>query len=172
MVVPLSILSHVVAQDFNLLQQLPMSTLLILLISLAISLVTTIANRAMMNVDEYKRITIESQYARQEVMAAMRSKNQRAIAKAQKLQQETMKDQQKMMMGRMKTTLLFFVPFILIWQVLINFFKGVTAYMPLDFPWIGSELSVGTWYIFCSISTNIVVSRVLGLTFEIEPRAA
>ena len=159
-----------VAQDFSSLQQPPMSTVLILLISLVISLVTTIANRMVINMEEYKKFTIDSTHLRQELMSAMKGGNQRHIAKLQKQQQDMMKVQQKMTMDRMKIMLFFFIPFILIWQVLGNFFQGNIAVMPFEAPYIGKQLSVGTWYIFCSVSTNIVVSRVFGLTFEIEPR--
>lgn len=161
---------QLVAQDLSSLQQPPASTILILLISLTISLVTTIANRMVIKMDEFKKFTIESTHLRQELMSAMRGGNQRQIAKLQKQQQDMMKVQQKMTMDRMKIMLFFFIPFILIWQVLGNFFQGIIAFMPFEAPWIGKQLTVGSWYIFCSISTNIVVSRVLGLTFEIEPR--
>jgi uncharacterized membrane protein (DUF106 family) len=127
-----------------------------------------------MDMDEYRKWTIGSQYARQELMEAMRSENQRRISRAQKRQQDMMKTQQKMTMDRMKIMLFFMIPFLLIWQVLRNFFKGVEfiALMPFKLPFIAptGTLSVSTWYLFCSIATNIVISRVLGLTFEIEPK--
>ncbi|MBS7637799.1 DUF106 domain-containing protein [Candidatus Bathyarchaeota archaeon] len=162
-------LSHLIMQEFNYLQRPPASTLLILLVSALISLVTALANRKVMNLEEYRRLTIQSHEVRRELMEAMRSGSQRRIAKAQKQQQEMMKAQQKMMMDRMKITLFFIIPFILIWQALVNFFKGVVAYMPFDAPFIGRELTVTHWYIICSISTNIIISRILGLTFEVEP---
>ena len=106
-------------------------------------------------------------------MEAMRSGNQRRTARLQKRQQQMMKEQQKMTANRLKLTLLFFVPFILIWQVLRNFIGGVEyiALMPFKVPWIAPKgtLSFSTWYIICSMATNIVISRVLGLTFEIDP---
>jgi len=162
------------AQDLTFLQRPPASTIFILVLSTAISLVTSVANRMVMDLDEYKRLTIESQHLRQELMEAMRSGNKRRISQAQTRQQEMMKTQQKMTMGRMKLMLFFFIPFILIWQVLNNFLKGVEyiALMPFKVPFLVPKgtLSVSTWYIICSVATNIVISRVLGLTFEIEPK--
>jgi uncharacterized membrane protein (DUF106 family) len=165
----LSILSNVIAQDLTVLQQIPTSTLLVLLISMAIGLVTTLVNRLVMNMDEYKKFTIDSYHVRQELMAAMKTKNQRQIAKAQKQQQDMMKVQQKMTMNQMKTTLLFFVPFLLIWQVFTNFFTGVIAFAPFEIPMFGSQLTFSSWYIISSLSSGIIARRVLGLSFEIEP---
>lgn len=174
MIGPLSILSYFAAMDLGFLQQPPASTLFILVLSVAISLVTSVANRMVIDMDEYKRWTVESHHLRQELMEATRSGNQRRIAKAQKRQQQMMKTQQKMTTDRMKLMLFFFIPFILIWQVLRNFLSGVEyiALMPFEVPWIAPKgtLSISTWYFLCSISTNIVISRILGLTFEIEPR--
>lgn len=165
-----TIISRLISQEISLIQEPPISAVLILLISLVISVTTTLANRMVIKMDEYKKFTIESAHLRQELMAAIRSGNQRQIAKIQKQQQDMMKIQQKMTLDRMKIMLFFFVPFILIWQILGSFFTGTIAYLPFDAPWIGRELSVGSWYIMCSISTNIIISRVLGLTFEIEPK--
>ncbi len=174
MIDPSSLLSNLATLDLSPLQQPPMSAFFMLGLSTAISLVTSFANRMVMDMDEFKSWTIESHHVRQEMMEAMRSGNQRRIAKAQKRQQDMMKTQQKMTSDRMKIMLFFMIPFLAIWQLLRNFFKGVTyiAVMPFTAPWIAPNgtLSVGTWYLFCSIAMNIVISRVLGLTFEIEPK--
>jgi len=171
---PLSLLSHLAALDLSFLQQPPLSTLFMLGLSTAISFATSIANRVVIDMDEYKQWMIESQHVRQELMEAMKGGNKRRIAKAQKQQQDMMKTQQKMMGDRMKIMLFFMIPFLLIWQLLGRFFKGIDfiALMPFTAPWIApmGTLTVSTWYIFCSISTNIIISRILGLTFEIEPR--
>ena len=173
MIDPLSLASSLAALDFSLLKEPPWSTLFILGISVAISLVTTVANRMVMDLDEYRRWMVESRHLQQELMGAMRSGNQRHIAKVRKRQQDMTKTQQKMMMNQWKTMLFTFVPFILIWQVLTKFFSGVTiAYMPFNMPWIAPQgtLSLWTWYLFCSISTSTILRRILGLTLEIEPR--
>jgi uncharacterized membrane protein (DUF106 family) len=147
-----------------------MATIFILFLSIVISLVTSLANRRIMNLEEYRKMMIESNRVRSEVMEAMRSGNQRRISKAQNRQKELMQAQSKMSMDRMKIMLFFMVPFLIIWQFLGNFFgKNIIAYMPFKAPFLGSELAIGYWYIICSITTNIIISRALGLTFEIDP---
>ena len=164
------IISTLTTADFTFLQQPPMATIFILLLSFSLSLATSLANRRIMNLEAYRSMMIESSRVREEVMAAMRSGNQRRISRAQKRQQDLMKQQSKMSMDRMKITMYFIIPFLLIWQVLGNFFGGVVvAYMPFNAPPFGEKLTIGNWYILCSIASNIVISRILGLTFEIDP---
>ena len=153
------------------LQQPPYATFFILALTIVINLVMSFANKRAMDLEKYRRVMIESAKVRQELMEAMKSGNQRKISRAQNKQQDLLKEQQEMSMGRMKLTLYFFIPFILIWQVLNNFFGNtIIAYMPLKFPFFGTELTIANWYILCSISVNIILSRVMGLTFEIDPQ--
>ena len=88
----------------------------------------------------------------------------------QKKQQELMSQQSRSTMDRMKISLFFMIPFLIIWRLLGSFFGGITiAFFPIKIPLIPENFSVANWYILCSITINIIISRVLGLTFEIEP---
>lgn len=166
----MDLISSLAGLDLSVLQQPPLATFFILGLVSVISLATTLLNRRVMNLDEYKKMMIESNRVRKEVMEAMRSGNQRAISKAQNKQQELMKAQQQMSSQRMKISLYTLIPILVMWQVLLNFFRGViVAYMPFKAPFLSLELNVGGWYILCSFATSIVLQRVLGLTFEIGP---
>ena len=163
-------LPRLVAAGLDFLKQPPMSTISILALSAVINLIMSLVNRRTMNLDEYRRMMEESHHAQRELMAAMRSGNQRRISRAQRKQQEVSQAQLKMSGDRMKTTLFFMVPLLLLWPVLGNFFgRGIIAYMPFDAPLFGTKLNLVNWYFLCSISTNILFQRVLGFTFEIEP---
>jgi uncharacterized membrane protein (DUF106 family) len=41
--------------------------------------------------------------------------------------------------------------------------------MPFNAPFFPEELTIGSWYLLCSLSVNIILSRIIGLTFEIDP---
>jgi uncharacterized membrane protein (DUF106 family) len=158
------------ALDISFLQEPPEATIFILFLSLVLGIVTSLANLRAVDLEEYRNMTLESHRVRQEMMEAMKSGNQSRIDRAQNRQQKLMSQQSKMTMERMKISLLFMIPFILIWQILGRFFGGATiAYFPVDLPLIPQEMSVANWYILCSITFNIIISRALGLTFEIEP---
>jgi uncharacterized membrane protein (DUF106 family) len=166
----ISTIGSLVSLNIEFLQQPPYATIFILVLTLAINMVMSYANKRSMDLDAYRKMMVEGSRARKEVMEAMKSGNQRRITKAQNRQNELMKEQNKASMGRMKLTMYVFIPFILIWQVLNGFFgQTIVAYMPFNAPFFPEELTIGNWYLLCSISVNIVLSRIIGLTFEIDP---
>lgn len=167
----IDLLSNLVSADYSFLQQPPGATIFILVFTVVINLVMSFANRRQIDLDSYKSMMIESARVREELMTALKSGNQRRISKAQNRQQELMKQQQKSSMDRMKISMYLIIPFLLIWQFLGKFFgSGVIAYMPFNAPFFGTELTIGNWYILCSMTSNIIISRVLGVTFEIDPK--
>jgi uncharacterized membrane protein (DUF106 family) len=166
----MNLLSSLASADLSSLQQPPTATILILLLSIALNLVIGFLGRRSMDLNEYRRIMTESRIAQQEVMAAMKSGNQRRISKAQKRQQELSQESMKISGNRMKTSIFYIIPLMLLWPVLGRFFgDAIIAHMPFKSPFSGLELKMGSWYVLCSLTTSIIIQRVLGLTFEIYP---
>lgn len=167
----IDLLSGLTAADLTFLKQPPVATVFILLLSATINSIMSLANRRNMNLAEYRRIMEESHHVRQEVMAAMRSDNKRRIDRAQKRQQEVSQAQMKISGGRMKTMIYFMIPLLIFWPILSKFYgKATIAFMPFDAPLVGTDLTMINWYFLCSITTNILFQRILGMTFEIEPK--
>ena len=165
-----SLFAAVTAEGLDFLKNQPYATYSILAIAVGLGLVTNFINIKFMNLAEHRQMMIETKRAQSEMMDATKSGNQRRIDKAQRRQQEVMKLQSKMSMDRMKITFAFFIPFILIWQVLNSFFGTVNiAQLPFELPFFPRDLNVSNWYLLCSFGGNVVVSRILGLTFEIDP---
>jgi uncharacterized membrane protein (DUF106 family) len=151
-------------------QEPPMATLAIAGISLILAITTSIIGMRSMDLETYKKLTIESNKARREAIEATRSGNQRRIDRAQKRQAELMQQQSKISMDRMRSSMIFTIPMILVWPSLGRFFGGtIVAYFPFDFPYIPREFTFIQWYILCSFTLNILLNRILGLTFEIDP---
>lgn len=147
-----------------------MATLMIMGISIMLATVTSFIGVRSLDLDNYKRLMIESSKARKEVMNATRSGNQRRIEKAQRKQQDLMAQQSKVSMDRMKSSMLFTLPMLLIWPSFGRFFGDtIVAYFPFNFPYIPREFTFVQWYLMCSFSFNIIINRVFGLTFEIDP---
>ena len=156
--------------DLSLYQQPPYATLAIMGITLVLSLFTSFIGVRSLDLVQYRRLMIESSKARKELMDATRSGNQRRIDKAQKHQNDLMQQQSKMSMDRMKSSMLFTVPLLLVWPSLGRFFGDtIVAYFPFDFPYIPRAFSFIQWYLLCSFSMNVILNRVFGLTFEIDP---
>jgi uncharacterized membrane protein (DUF106 family) len=156
--------------DLSLYQQPPYATLAIMGISLLLATITSFIGVRSLDLEQYRRLMIESARARKEIMDATRSGNQRRIDKAQKKQNQLMQEQSKMSMDRMRSSMLFTVPMLLIWPSLGRFFgEIIVANFPFDFPYIPREFSFIQWYLLCSFSMNVILNRVFGLTFEIDP---
>ena len=164
------LLSSFVKINLSYLQQPPMATIFILGLVTVISLVTSLLTLKATDLEEYRKMMIESSHVRKEMMEAMKSGDQRRISKVQRRQQELMRTQSKITIDRMKIMLFTFVPIIIMWQILIKFYGSTTiARIPFNAPIFGSELKIGGWYILCSFATSIIFQRILGLTFEIGP---
>jgi uncharacterized membrane protein (DUF106 family) len=151
-------------------KQPPYATLAIIAISMTLATITSYIGVRSLDLEQYRRLMIQSARARREVMEATRSGNQRRIDKAQKRQQELMQQQSKMSMDRMRSSMLFTVPMLLIWPSLGRFFGDtIVAYFPFDFPRIPREFTFIQWYLLCSFTMNVLMNRLFGLTFEIDP---
>ena len=156
--------------DLSMYKQPPYATLAIMTISLLLATTTSYIGVRSLDLKQYRRLMIDSSKARKELMDATRSGNQRRIDKAQKRQNELMQQQSKMSMDRMRSSMLFTIPMILIWPSLGGFFGGIiVAQFPFDFPWIPREFSFIQWYLLCSFTFNVLLNRLFGLTFEIDP---
>jgi len=165
-----NLLLEAVKLNLDFLKTPPYATYAILIIAAGLGLVTSLVNLKFMDLNQYRQMQINSKKAQNELMEATKSGNQRRIDRAQKKQQELMGQQTKISTDRMKISLFFFIPFILIWQLLSSFFGPITiAYFPFDAPFIPRTLSVANWYLLCSFGTSTIISHLLGLTFEIDP---
>ncbi len=159
-----------IAIDFGAFAAPPYATFAIMGIALTLGTVTSLIGVRSMDLDAYRKLTIESSRVRKELMDATRSGNQRRISKVQKRQQDLMSQQSKISMDRMKSSMFFTIPLLFLWRPLSEFFSGIViAYFPFSFPWVPLEFKFIQWYILCSISFNIVLNRVFGLSFEIDP---
>ena len=156
--------------DLTMYQQPPWATLAIMGISIVLAIFTSFIGVRSMDLDQYRTLMIESSKARKELMDATRSGNQRKIDKAQKRQSELMQQQSKMSMDRMRSSMLFTIPMLLVWPYLGKFFgTTIVANFPFNFPYIPREFTFIQWYLLCSFSINVVMNRLFGLTFEIDP---
>ncbi len=161
---------HNIALELSQFQTPPMATLAIMGITLCIATFTSFIGVRSLDLDKYRAMMIESNKVRKEVMDATRSGNQRRIEKAQRRQQDLMQQQSKMSMDRMRSSMLFTIPMLLIWPAFGRFFgETIVAYFPFTFPYIPREFTFIQWYLLCSFSMNVILNRIFGLTFEIDP---
>lgn len=154
----------------------PYSTLFVLLLALAVSFLTSLANRLLSNPEKSKVWRKEISEWNSELRKAQKEGDKKTLDKVMKRQKEIMQLQSKMMWQSMKVTLLFIVPLFLIWQFLgsayvitvnnvpspapVAYFPGFGAILPIPI----FQISLIWWYLLSSMLFGTVFSHVFGLT--------
>ena len=122
---------------------IPNSTLFILLLSMSLSFLTALANRLLTNREqlsawrkEVARWTADSKKAR-------KSGDKKLLAKVKRKEKHILSLQSKMMWQSMKVSLLFMIPFFLIWQLLIGFYGDEPV---ATIPWIDGRWDLPLFY--------------------------
>lgn len=144
--------------DWLLSPQPPAATIFILLLCVSLTLLTTTVNRLLTNPEQQRAWRREIKMWTDQFKEAQRSKDKKNLAKVEKQRARIMKLQQKMSWQSMKVSLLFFIPFIIIWQVLWGIYSEPVAYLP-GF----GHLSIVYWYLLCSLFFSTVFSRAMGV---------
>jgi len=142
---------------------IPNSTLFILLISMSLSSLTALANRLLTNREQVNAWRKEVARWNADFKTARKSGDKKLLAKVKRKERHILKLQSKMMWQSMRVSLIFMVPFILIWQLLTGFYGYTTiAYIP----WIEGvfEMPLFYWYLLCSLTSGTLISKALGVT--------
>ena len=152
---------------------IPLATLVIMLIAVAVSFLNMGINRLlitrMCGWKEYKVMQKETSEHRSQMMQAMRANDKKLIEKLKKKQSQIDNMQKKMMKPQM---VLFPISFsyIIIWYLfLIPVYGGnAVAIVPgiaLNLtPIIPNGIPVFIWYILCSFFFGTLASRIIGIT--------
>jgi uncharacterized membrane protein (DUF106 family) len=143
----------------------PNSMFFIALLAFAVSLATSLSNRFLTNREQLKAWNKEIREWRAESMKATRSGDKKLMAKVKKQERHVMQLQSKMTLQSMKTSVLWFIPLMLMWYVLLPQIVPIgeiVAYLP----WISGEfpLNVFLWYLLCSFLAGALFTRLLGLS--------
>ncbi len=158
---------------------IPWSNVIVIGVSLLLSLMTTGANRFLVNykmVTNYRR---EFMLWQQAVKKARKEGDEKQLDKLMKRQAAVMKMSSRASLEQMKTTAITFVPLLLIYNVLLTAFPShiAVAYSPILIPGANvtdggaaSFLSVVYWYFITSFVISIPLSRLFGIqTFSLTP---
>jgi len=155
---------------FEMLQPIPVSTVFILLLSMSLTLVTSLANRFLTNQDQLRAWRREIAEWTAEFNKARKTGDKKLLAKVQKRQPQITKLQSKMTWQSMKVSFIFMIPFILLWSLFLTptyMYVTAVAYIPNI---LGSEggasfmpLSHFWWYLLCSFLFGTLFARILGL---------
>jgi uncharacterized membrane protein (DUF106 family) len=157
-------------------QTVPYVTLLILGVSLAISFLTNLVTKWKVDIKAERVVRNESNAAMKEYREALKTGDQGKIEKAKKRQSVAQKQMMATSSVRMKVSLYFLVPILIVFYVLNVFIPYTTpaAISPLPFNLLNyfvakpiGNMGLGamnfiTWYFFVSLSTNLIIARLMG----------
>jgi uncharacterized membrane protein (DUF106 family) len=159
------------------------STVVIIAAALLLSLMTSSANRFLVN---YKMVTSyrrEYMSWTQAVRKAKKDGDEKQLDKLLKKQSAMVKMSTRANLEQMKTTAITFIPLLLVYRVLLSAFPLTTAvaYSPLFFPG-AAETTFGVfkagigffsmvyWYFLSSFAIGIPLSRLFGIQqFSLNP---
>ncbi|MCW4006942.1 MAG: EMC3/TMCO1 family protein [Candidatus Bathyarchaeota archaeon] len=141
---------------------IPIATLVILGISVALSFMNMTLNRVLISRligwNEYRSMQKELAEYNSQRMTAMRANDTKTLEKLKKKESQMNSMQAKMFKPQMfllPITAIYFV----IWPILIGFFPGNVVYIP----GLGAQ-PFFAWYMICAFFFGTIASRVLGTT--------
>jgi len=151
----------------ELIQIPPYSTIFLFFLSLALSFATSLTSRLLTNREQMIAWNKEIVAWRTDSIKASRTGDKKLLAKVKKQERHIMQIQSKMMWQNMKTSLIWFFPFLLLWYTFLGpIYMGVqaVAYLPLmpNSPPMGLPLFL--WYLLCSLMSSTLINKALGLT--------
>ena len=157
--------------------------LTVLIIAFFVSLITTIANKYLVDQDEMNEIQARNKAFQKELREAQKRGDGKKIAELQAKQTEMMQDQSKMMTNSFKPMIVTFVPIILIffwmrtsaisnlvlilpapaywltltpfWHFIGHFLYGGNATIPYGIGWL-------LWYMICTFGMSQILRKFLG----------
>jgi uncharacterized membrane protein (DUF106 family) len=145
---------------------IPIATLVIMLIAIAISFLNMGVNRLLITRicgwEEYKVMRKETSEYQSQLMAAMRAKDTKRVEKLKKKESQIRNMQSKMMKPQMILLPISF-SYIIIWYVFLipTFGANAVAVVPGLAP---AGIPVIYWYMVCSFFFGTLASRIVGVT--------
>ena len=144
----------------------PIATLVIMLIAIAISFLNMGINRLLITRicgwEEYKVMRKETSEYQSQLMAAMRAKDTKRVEKLKKKESQIRNMQSKMMKPQMILLPISF-SYIIIWYIFLipTFGANAVAVVPGLAP---AGIPVIYWYMVCSFFFGTLASRIVGVT--------
>ncbi|NWG09181.1 MAG: DUF106 domain-containing protein [Nitrososphaerales archaeon] len=156
---------------------IPLSTIIVTGTAVGLNLISNVATRLLTDVERARRIRAEVKAFRKELRQAIVTKNKAKEEKLRKKEKQMTSLEMKVSMQRMKPLLFFWIPFILIYYLLVMLLEpagginAIVAISPVQIPVlnIGVPLPEGGygfnlfwWYLISSLSFSSISMKLLG----------
>ncbi len=143
----------------------PSSTIFTMVIAFTISAVTTLLNLKLIDKEKMIEWQREIQKWNAERNLAKRTGDKKLLAKVRKKEPRILQIQSRMLSQRMRTSLITFIPLLIIWQILLGFFQNIpVARLPGLMPGQPIDMPFFIWYLVCSFFIGTLLSRISGVS--------
>lgn len=142
------------------------SLFIILGIAVVVSLLVTLLNKRLVNWDLVKESKSKIAEFQKELREARSKRDMKQLHKIQQRQGEIVKLQGQMFKQTLKPTIIYLIPLMLLWIILLNVYSGwVVAWLPfsIDLPFFGRLVAfgVGWWYFISYLGFSQIFRKVL-----------
>jgi len=140
----------------------PLSTIFIIILAIAVSLLATGAQRLMLDVKVVRQQARELSKWRKELFKAQKTRDLKAIERLMKKKPYMDKLQAKYTIQTMKPAIIYIVPLFVLYWVFLGVFDQPVAYLPL----IGVPIPFWVWYFITYSGFYPILQRVLNVDFQ------
>jgi len=150
--------------------QMPYSSIFIFSVSLALNLAMMVAHRLLVDVNQLRENDMNIRKYMGKLKEAEKKGDKRTLKKLRRMEHRITQLQTLNAKQRSKVSFLFMVPLMVIYLILNVVFSGSSVVkLPLAIPFVGSgELPFVWWYFICHFTLYTMLSRLFGLTYEME----
>jgi len=148
---------------------IPESTLIVTATAIGLAVLSNIAVRLLVDLNKEKRLRREVTAFDKELREAITKKDKAKEEKLKKLKPQYDKMRITMSTGRLKATVVTYIPFLIVYYLMANVVVGgistQVALSPLPIPYIVSStggMALFWWYSLSSFSFSFVLQKLLG----------
>ncbi|RLI26771.1 MAG: hypothetical protein DRO52_02040 [Candidatus Hecatellales archaeon] len=152
--------------------QIPVSTLLILGLTVILALSSSLLQRKMVDIERVKEVRGKLDELRRQLGEAKKRGDKKAVMKLQRKQMILMRESSSVLSQQFKASFTLMIPFlILYWALIYVFGQTPVAVSPIPFPWgavseDGLQLSFWVWYLLSALAVNLPITRLLGIHYS------
>jgi uncharacterized membrane protein (DUF106 family) len=147
-------------------KEYPLSVLSVFLIAIVMAVISSGVTRLVVDIDLLRRRTSEVRAWQKEYTQALRSKDEKAIARLKKKEQTIKSAQAEMSKEQFKPLIFTIIPFFIFYYIFYAVFgynQLTVAVSPISLPFVGTNLNFWAWYLLSSFSVSSLIQRIFGL---------
>lgn len=144
------------------LTQFPLSTIFVIFLAFAVSLLATGVQRLTLDVKVVRQQARELSKWRKELLKAQRSRDIKAIERLMKKKPYMDKLQAKYTLQTMKPAIIYIVPLFVLYWLFLGVFTEPVVYLPL----IGRKVDFWIWYFITYSGFYPILQRVFNVDFQ------